>query len=53
MPGEVLDPKNTWADPKAYDETARKVAGMFEENFKQFEGQVDDKVKAAAIRAAA
>ncbi len=53
VPAEVLNPRNTWADAKAYDETARQLAGMFEENFRQFEGQVDEKVKAAAIRAAA
>ena len=53
VPAEVLNPRNTWADAKAYDVTARKLAGMFEENFRQFEGQVDEKVKAAAIRAAA
>ncbi len=44
VPAEVLNPRNTWADAKAYDVTARKLAGMFEENFRQFEGQVDEKV---------
>jgi phosphoenolpyruvate carboxykinase (ATP) len=53
VPADVLNPKNTWKDKKAYDETARQVAGMFEKNFKQFEGAVDDKVKKAAIRSAA
>jgi phosphoenolpyruvate carboxykinase (ATP) len=53
VPADVLNPKNTWNDKKAYDDTARQVAGMFEKNFKQFESEVDDKVKKAAIRAAA
>ncbi len=53
MPAEVLNPKSTWADKAAYDETARRLAGMFEDNFKQFETAVDDKVNQAAIRPAA
>ena len=53
VPGEVLNPKSTWSDKKAYDQMAREVAGRFERNFTQFEPYVDDKVKAAAIRAAA
>ena len=53
VPADVLNPKNTWRDKQAYDETARQVASMFEKNFKQFEAQVDDKVKKAAIRSAA
>ncbi|HEX9808178.1 MAG TPA: phosphoenolpyruvate carboxykinase [Alphaproteobacteria bacterium] len=53
VPAEVLNPKNTWADKGAYDRTAQSVARMFEENFREFEPQVDDGVKQAAIRAAA
>ena len=53
VPAEVLTPRNTWADKAAYDETARRLAGMFEENLKQFETAVDDKVNQAAIRPAA
>ncbi len=53
VPPEVLDPKNTWADKAAYDRTARELSARFEANFKQFEPFVGDKVKAAAIRAAA
>jgi phosphoenolpyruvate carboxykinase (ATP) len=53
VPAEVLNPKSTWADPAAYDEMAREVAKRFEANFEQFESSVDEKVKAAGIRAAA
>ncbi|MFO0996863.1 MAG: phosphoenolpyruvate carboxykinase [Alphaproteobacteria bacterium] len=53
VPADVLNPKNTWSDKHAYDKTAHEVAKRFEANFKQFESQVDDKVKAAAVRAAA
>ena len=53
VPGDVLNPKNTWKDKKAYDSAARDVAQRFEANFQQFESHVDGKVKKAAIRAAA
>ena len=53
VPKDVLNPKNTWSDKSAYDKTAQDVARMFEENFKEFEPQVEDSVKKAAIRAAA
>lgn len=48
VPAEVLNPRNTWKDKEAYDETARKLAGMFRENFKQFADGVPDEVLAAA-----
>jgi phosphoenolpyruvate carboxykinase (ATP) len=47
VPAEVLSPRGTWADPTAYDAQATKLAGMFRDNFKQFEDQVDDSVKRA------
>jgi phosphoenolpyruvate carboxykinase (ATP) len=53
VPAEVLDPKRTWADKQAYDQTARELSVRFETNFKQFEPYVTDAVKAAAIHAAA
>jgi phosphoenolpyruvate carboxykinase (ATP) len=53
VPGDVLNPRNTWKDKPGYDKTARDLAKRFEANFKQYETHVDDKVKAAAIRAAA
>ena len=53
VPKEVLNPKNTWSDKSAYDKTAHDVARMFEENFKEYEPQVEDSVKQAAIHASA
>ena len=53
MPGDVLNPRNTWSDKAAYDSTARDLAKRFEANFKQFEKHVEDKVNKAGIHAAA
>ena len=51
IPPEVLDPKTTWADKGAYDQTARELTKRFEVNFKQYEPYVGDSVKAAGIHA--
>jgi len=36
VPSEVLNPRQTWPDPAAYDEQARKLAGMFAERAGEF-----------------
>lgn len=51
VPSTVLKPRDTWADPAAYDAQAQKLAAMFAENFKAFEDAADDDVKAAGPRA--
>ncbi len=51
VPAEVLRPRGTWADQDAYDEQARRLAGMFVENFERFTGRVGSQVAAAGPRA--
>ncbi len=53
VPAEVLNPRNTWSDKGAYDETAQEADQRFENNFKKYEPYVGTEVKAAAIRSAA
>jgi phosphoenolpyruvate carboxykinase (ATP) len=40
VPPTLLDPRKTWNDAAAYDVQARKLAGMFRENFVQYAGEV-------------
>jgi phosphoenolpyruvate carboxykinase (ATP) len=51
VPGEVLNPRNTWRNPQAYDEQARKLARMFADNFKAFEVDAAADIKAAGPNA--
>ncbi|HEY6088550.1 MAG TPA: phosphoenolpyruvate carboxykinase (ATP), partial [Gemmatimonadaceae bacterium] len=46
VPSQVLKPRQTWPDPSAYDAQAKKLAGMFRENFEKF-GNVDPAIKNA------
>jgi phosphoenolpyruvate carboxykinase (ATP) len=50
VPADELWPRDTWADPDAYDRQARTLAGMFADNFRRFEGGVDEGVRAAGPR---
>ena len=33
----IVDPRSSWSDDAAYDEQAKKLAGLFRENIEQFE----------------
>jgi phosphoenolpyruvate carboxykinase (ATP) len=48
VPTEVLNPKNTWADKKDYDNKANLLANEFIKNFKKFEDDASDEVIAGA-----
>jgi phosphoenolpyruvate carboxykinase (ATP) len=50
VPAEVLKPRNTWLRPTDYDEQARKLARMFNENYKTFEDDAPPDIKAAGPR---
>lgn len=47
VPGDVLNPRSTWADKEAYNAQARKLAEMFKENFEQFASSVAEEVRGA------
>jgi phosphoenolpyruvate carboxykinase (ATP) len=47
VPSEILVPKNAWADKAAFDAAAKKLAGLFKDNFKTYESGASAEVKAA------
>jgi len=46
----LLDPRATWTDQDAYDLGARRLAGMFVDNFESRFADVDDSIRAAGPR---
>ena len=47
VPADVLQPRQTWADPAAYDAKAKHLAGLFHDAFKKYGEHVTDEVKKA------
>ncbi len=48
VPSEVLNPKGTWSNEKAYDIQAKELAASFKENFKKFEENANPEIMAGA-----
>ena len=47
VPPEILLPRAAWADQAAFDATARKLAGLFRENFSKYAAGATAEVRAA------
>ncbi|GIV54710.1 MAG: phosphoenolpyruvate carboxykinase [ATP] [Candidatus Kapaibacterium sp.] len=45
VPESILNPRATWADPNAYEDKARYLVALFEQNFEQFAGNVEPEVR--------
>jgi phosphoenolpyruvate carboxykinase (ATP) len=43
----VLNPRDTWSDTAAYDQTRLRLAGLFQENFRKYESGVSAAVRSA------
>jgi phosphoenolpyruvate carboxykinase (ATP) len=50
VPNDVLQPRNTWHDKKAYDEQAHKLAQRFKQNFEHYATQAAHEVREAGPR---
>ena len=50
VPPEILIPRNTWKQAADYDQAARKLAFLFQENFKKYESGADAEVRGAGPR---
>ena len=48
VPTEILNPRGTWADKNAYDDTANNLAGQFVKNFEQYASETSADILAAA-----
>ena len=50
VPEPILFPRKTWAEPEAYDQAARKLAGLFRDNFAKYSDQAPAEVGEAGPR---
>lgn len=48
LPTEILNPRNSWENKAKYDETIKKLAYDFNENFKKYADEVDEEIKKGA-----
>jgi phosphoenolpyruvate carboxykinase (ATP) len=49
VPSELLNPRNTWANPEEFDKKARELAKLFHKNFEKFKG-VSETIRNAGPR---
>lgn len=49
--GEILIPRTAWSDKSAYEVAAKKLAELFRNNFKPYEGSVSAEVRQVAVSA--
>lgn len=47
VPTDVLNPRLTWPDSGAYDAQAKKLAGLFQDNFVKYADDVSEAVRSA------
>ena len=52
VPSEVLIPKNAWSNKAAYEETSKKLAQLFVDNFAKYADQASDAIRNAGPRIA-
>ncbi len=52
VPAEILNPRITWKDKEAYDNTAAKLAASFIKNFEQYASAANEEIMAAAPKVA-
>ena len=52
VPSDILNPRNTWKDNKAYDQKAAELAKAFVNNFKQFAEFANEEIMRAAPKIA-
>jgi len=48
VPSEILNPKNTWPNPEAFDKKAQELANEFINNFKKYSSSANEEIMAAA-----
>ncbi len=44
VPADVLNPASCWSDKTQFDNTVKKLAGLFQENFKNYASQATPEV---------
>lgn len=48
VPSEILHPERSWADKKSYEQHLHQLAGLFQQNFKIYQGKATAEMTAGA-----